>query len=462
MTYSHFIRKTLEIKDENIRFKDQVSEERINDQNHLVLYGKLTYTPKACEKCGSVNESTDDIVKNGTKTSTIKLTHINFKPVQLKLKKQRFLCKHCESTFSAHTNLVDRDCYISNIIKSTISMELAETQSMSLIGKHLNVSSNTVIRQLRKYGDSLRNNYQYLPQHISMDEFKSVKNVSGAMSLMFIDARKHEVIDIVENRQQSYLRDYFLRYSLKARLQVKTVTMDMYSPYIQVVRDCFPNAKMIIDRFHIVQLLNRALNQIRIQEMKKIRYTRPTDYTKLKKQWKLVLKNESDLNYNDFFTHRLYDGVVSEYVMLEYLLSISPRLEKAYRIVRQLKWALANRRFDYFVTILKESKKEPYPNKIRTSLNTLEKYIDPIKNAFIYTLSNGPIEGMNNKVKNIKRSGYGYRSFINLKNRILISFNLLRPQREPKPLFYTNVRVQKPKHSITLPIRNGSGSSVVA
>ena len=73
MTHSHFIRKTLGIKDKNIHFEEQVTEERINDQNHLVLYGKLTYTPKACEKCGTVNHSSADIVKNGTKLSTLKL-----------------------------------------------------------------------------------------------------------------------------------------------------------------------------------------------------------------------------------------------------------------------------------------------------------------------------------------------------------------------------------------------------
>ena len=190
----------------------------------------------------------------------------------------------------ARTKLVEKDCYISNIIKSTISIELTETQSMSLVAKHLNVSSNTVIRQLRKYGDSLRKNYQYLPKHISMDEFKSVKNVSGAMSLIFIDAQTHEVIDIVENRQQRYLRDYFLRYSLKARLQVKTVTMDMYSPYIQVVKDCFPNAEMIIDRFHIVQLLNRALNQVRIQEMSQILITINISRIAYTKDWSLSIR----------------------------------------------------------------------------------------------------------------------------------------------------------------------------
>lgn len=436
MTHTYLIRKTLGIKDKNITFDNKVTEKKIKGQKHLIYYGKLSYTPKGCVNCGTVNHSHADIVKNGTKASTIKLTNINFKPVLLKLKKQRFLCKHCETTFSAETKLVDRNCFISNIIKATISMELAETQAMTLIGKHLNVSTHTVLRQLKKATISMRANYRYLPEHISMDEFKSVKNVSGAMSLMFIDARTHEVIDIVENRQQRYLSDYFMRYSLKSRLQVRTVTMDMYSPYIQVIKDCFPNAEMIIDRFHIVQLLNRSLNQIRIKEMKKIKNSRPRDYRKLKKQWKLILKNDSDLNYDRFFTHRLYTGYVSEYVMLEYLLNISPTLAKTYRIVNRLKWAIRNRRFTRFNDILEESRRETYPRPVRTTINTLSKYLDSIENAFIYTLSNGPIEGLNNKVKNIKRSGYGYRNFNNLRSRILISCTLNRNSVTNKPLYF--------------------------
>src|SRR5699024_11190379 len=172
-----------------------------------------------------------------------------------------------------------------------LSMELVETQAMSLIGKHLNISSHTVLRQLKGTEENLNPDYSNLPEHFSLDEFKSVKNVSGAMSLLFIDARTHKPIDVVENRQQTYLSDYFMRYFLEARLQVKTVTMDMYSPYIQVNKNCFHRAEIIIDQFHIVQLLNRALNQIRVEEMNKIRYTRPRDYRKLKQQWKLILKN---------------------------------------------------------------------------------------------------------------------------------------------------------------------------
>lgn len=52
MAHSHFIRKTLGIKDKNIQFKEQIAEETIKGQNHLVLYGKLTYTLKPARSAG--------------------------------------------------------------------------------------------------------------------------------------------------------------------------------------------------------------------------------------------------------------------------------------------------------------------------------------------------------------------------------------------------------------------------
>src|SRR5699024_6261960 len=324
-----------------------------------------------------------------------------------------FFCKHCESTFIAETSLVDRHCFIANPVKTTIAMELRHEQSMKLVGQHMNVSSSTVMRILRRVGEDLKPHYHYLPEHLSIDEFKSVKNVSGAMSFIFIDAVNHKVIDIVENRQQHYLSDYFMRYSMKARMKVKTVTMDMYSPYVGLIRDCFPKAEIIIDRFHIVQHLNRSLNQVRIQTMNNLRYTQARDYLKLKKQWKLVLKNESDLDFNRFFTHSLYGGMVSEYIMANYLVELGPELRDTYILVNKLKGAIQRHEFTGFVQLLEESKKRTYPRKVRTVLMTLEKFIEPIENAFRYTLSNGPFEGINNKIKNLKRSGYGYRNFYN-------------------------------------------------
>ena len=93
MAHNHSIRNILEIKDQNIQFENKTTEEIHNNLKSVVFYGTLTYTPSGCTNCGVINQSHADIVKNGTKISTIKLGQFNYKPVLLKLKKQRFFCK---------------------------------------------------------------------------------------------------------------------------------------------------------------------------------------------------------------------------------------------------------------------------------------------------------------------------------------------------------------------------------
>lgn len=437
MAYTHSIKKLLNIKDTNVQLAEvPVTKEKKKDQEYLVVHGKLTYRPSCCKLCGVKNNSYQDLIKHGTKCSTLTLTHVNFQPVLLRLKKQRFLCKHCDSTFIAETSLVDRHCFISNVIKSTIAMELKETQSMTLIAQHLSVSPPTVIRVMRQVGKTLEPNNQELPQHLSIDEFKSVKDVPGSMSFLFTNALTHRLTNVVENRQLPYLLDYFMRYPVEVRNNVQTVTMDMYSPYTQLVRTCFPYAKIIIDRFHVVQHMNRTLNNERIKVMNGMRYTRPRDYRKLKKQWKLVLKNEDELDFSRYFTHRLYEGAVTEKMMADYLVQLDPKLERVYALFNQLKWALEHRDFKRFKRYLEESKKYALPRKVRTVLKTFEKHLEDIENAFVYTLSNGPIEGMNNKIKNIKRSGYGYRNFYNLRARLLIVYRLTASHYQPRALYF--------------------------
>lgn len=123
-------------------------------------------------------------------------------------------------------------------------------------------------------------------------------------------------------------------------------------------------------------------------------------------------------------------------MMVNYLINLSKPLSKAYHIANKLRYSLKNRDFKRFKEQLLQSKMESYPQKMRTALNSLIKYLDSIENSFVFTLSNGPIEGINNKIKLIKRSGYGYRNFKNLRNRVLISFNLIKKSKKPKALYF--------------------------
>lgn len=76
-----------------------------------------------------------------------------------------------------------------------------------------------------------------------------------------------------------------------ARDSVETISIDMYTPYLEVIRTRFPHAKIVIDRFHIVQLLNNTINMVRVKEVNKLHQRQPRDYRKLKNQWKSLLKN---------------------------------------------------------------------------------------------------------------------------------------------------------------------------
>ncbi|WP_229676529.1 transposase, partial [Streptococcus himalayensis] len=59
----------------------------------------------------------------------------------------------------------------------------------------------------------------------------------------------------------------FLRYPRQVRNRVKFITMDMFSPYYALAKKLFPYAKIVLDRFHIVQHLSRAMNRVRTQIM---------------------------------------------------------------------------------------------------------------------------------------------------------------------------------------------------
>lgn len=443
MTYNNDIAKLVGIKDENIKFNPGVQTIEENDHTTTVISGTLSYPLEACPKCGVRNQSTQDMIKHDSVMSTIKLPSIVTGALVLKLKKQRYKCKHCSRTSVVPTPLVDHGCCISNIIKQVIAIELSEDQSMTLIARRYFISDYTVAKVLKKAGKALGPSYRTLPEHIGIDEFKSVKSVQESMSCILMDAHEKKLFDILPDRKQNAIRDYFMRYSYEARQAVKTITMDMYSPYYDFLQRIFPNAKIIIDRFHLVQLLNRSLNQERIRIMKLIKTKRPRDYRKLKQLWKLILKNREELDFQNYRSHRLFDGLVTQKMMVNYMVSIEDRFERAYRMINDLKADIALHDYARFKANLEETRKYVMPKNVRRCFQTLQKYLPSIENSLTYTLSNGVVEGTNNKIKNIKRSGYGYRNFQNLRYRILICQTLTEKKRKKRPLLFEDEKAAK-------------------
>src|SRR5699024_1068100 len=96
------------------------------------------------------------------------------------------------------------------------------------------------------------------------------------------------------------IRNHFLRYPRKVRNRVKVITMDMFSPYYQLAKQIFPNAKIVLDRFHLVQHLSRAMNRVRIQIMNQFD-SKSQEYRALKRDWRLIQQDSRKLSDKRFY-----------------------------------------------------------------------------------------------------------------------------------------------------------------
>ncbi|WP_162256988.1 transposase, partial [Companilactobacillus paralimentarius] len=117
--------------------------------------------------------------------------------------------------------------------------------------------------------------------HMAFDEFMS----TDKMSFIWLDSDNHRTGDILPRRTSYQISKYFSRFPLKVRRQVKTISLDLNAGYINLVPKLFPKAKVVVDRFHIVQMMNRSLNSTRIQVMKRMP-KRSKEYLFMKRDWK--------------------------------------------------------------------------------------------------------------------------------------------------------------------------------
>ena len=420
MSNQNYIIDMLELKDSNVYFKENFYyKEKIKDITYKIFEGYLSYKPSFCPKCGVVFDN--EFEKHGFIVSDIKIPNVSGYKSILRLHKQRYLCKHCNKAFTLTSNITDYGCFISNLTKQKIAKDLMKKLSETDIALDNGVSSNTVERVMDSYYETLKLYKHYLPEVLSFDEFKSVKSADGAMSFHMCNGITGQIIDIVEDRRLDNLIKYFFYYDYKARSKVKYITIDMYSPYISLIKKMFPNAKIIIDKFHLTQLISRSLNKTRIKVMNKDK----KNYRKLKRYWRLILKDRTELDFSKWRKYTCFEHLMTQSDVVDYLVNTDEQLKQTYLIYQKILYALKKK--DYIC--LKQSLANINLNissYMKTCIKTLTEFLPYIKNTFENNYNNGFIEGNNNFIKVIKRIAFGFRSFRRFKARIMICKGLIK------------------------------------
>ena len=213
------------------------------------------------------------------------------------------------------------------------------------------------------------------------------------------DIDQGKLLEVIDSHKQVDIIEVLKQQPIEVRQQVEEVSVDMWGGFPKVVSEVFPNAQIVFDRFHVMKPVNQELNKVRRQVG-----------IKLKGSKFILLKNKVDLN-------------ASEQIELETLLSHSPRLRLTYELKEKFRDIFERHQSveagkAQLLDWLKEAR--PVYSDV---LETIRTHLDGICNYFLSRTTSGVMEGINNRIKLIKRQGYGFVNFDNFRARLLACFS---------------------------------------
>ena len=318
----------------------------------------------------------------------------------------------------AKTSIVEKNCQISNLVRQKVSQLLTEKMSLTDIARRLRMSTSTVYRKLDQF--TFKEHFDKLPRVMSWDEFGFKKG-----ELAFVETK---LITILDNHRQTTIRNYFLKYPLKVRQQVQFITMDMSGAYIPLARKLFPNAKIVLDRFHIIQHLGRAFLKTRIAIMNQFD-KKSLPYRALKNHWRLFQKDSPKLSLNSFYS-KTFRQTLAPHEVVAKTLVFSKELTDYYTLYQLLLFHFQEKRVDEFFELIEENRSK-VNHYFQTVFRTFLRHKQYIKNALETDYSNAKLEATNKLIKDIKRLGFGFRNFINFKKRVFITLNIHKKRTYP-------------------------------
>ena len=197
--------------------------------------------------------------------------------------------------------------------------------------------------------------------------------------------------------------------------------MDMFIPYYDLAKQLFPNAKIVLDSFHIVQHMSRAMSRVRVQIMNQF-HRKSHEYKAIKRYWKLIQQDSRKLSDKRFYrpTFRMH---LTNKEILDKLLSYSEDLKHHYHLYQLLLFHFQNKKANKFFGLIEDNLKLVHP-LFQTVFKTFLKNKEKIVNALQLPYYNAKLEATNNLIKFIKGNAFGFRNFENFKKRIFIALNI--------------------------------------
>ena len=368
----------------------------------FILTVESTLESTACRRCGrTITE------QHGTDQPRL-LRHLPIlgRPVYLRIRPKRFRCPWCDDhptttqqlecyePQALHTKAYERHLIV-QLINSTLS-DVTEKEDVSyaaLLGVLNRWIATTV-------------DWEALPAcpTLGIDEIALLKGQRDYVAV--ITARDEvgdlHVVAVLPDRLKTTIVTWLNALPEAVRARISTVCTDMWEGYVNAVEEALPNALIVIDRFHVARQYRDAVDRLRKQEVKRLRKELPEEqHDELKHLLWPLRKQPAELTDD-------------ERQRLKRVFALSPALEQACRLREELTqiFETARSKADGLrrIRLWRRRVERSGLSCFEAFLKLLDSWLDRIANYFINHESSGFVEGLNNKLKVLKRRCYGLRN----------------------------------------------------
>ncbi len=358
--------------------------------------------PECCPHCQSNN-----LVGFGRREQMVKDLPMHGKRVGLYVETKRFQCRSCDKTFYESLPDVDEKRMMTSRLAAWVGKQ-AIKRTFASIAEDVGINEGTVRSVFRDYINELESTVRFdTPKWMGIDEIHLIKP-RGVIT----NIENNTVVELLANRNKETIIKYL--FNLEGKQHIQYVTMDMWRPYKDAVEDVLPQAKIVIDKFHVVKMANEALERVRKSFRESLT---PKQRRGLMHDRFILLKRESELT----------DKEVS---LVANWLNNYPELGKAYRLKEDFfNIYKANSRSEALVRFADWEKsitpdvRDAFADLIRAFRN----WQPYILNYFDHPVTNAYTESLNSLIRVMDRLGRGY-SFEALRAKILFAEGAFKKQ----------------------------------
>lgn len=411
----------------------KIKEVKIDSSGDYHIYVSCTATKTKCEKCGR----TTNKAHGHCQESTIEHLPILDKRVFIHVKWPRFICTYCENNKTTsyrppwlNGNGQKTTAYEDYALKWLINSTIKD------VAEKLRTTEEVIEGIIdRKINTDFDWDNNISPSRIGIDEIALRKGHKQYLTIVsdISVSNRVKVIAVIKGRTREDIIPFLKSIPRNKLFSLEGIAIDMSGSYFSSLKevindDEFFNRVVTIDRFHVSKLLGTKVDNERKKVLNKIKKEFETDEKMLNKikhtMWPFR-HHEADLNDE-------------EKIRLANLFEEAPHLkqcydlrESLYRIFEEdISKDTAEKRIDEWIDLALDYKEKHNP--FISFIDTYKTYKCNILNYFENKCTSGPVEGLNNKIKVIKRRGYGFRNILNFAKRIFLDINL-------KPILIPNL-----------------------